>query len=74
MEVLPEELPPHAGLRGRDVGLPGHGHRGGSRGTSCGGQQDRDSQGHPLVLHVPQAVIKGDTASLRKDSQSPLNL
>lgn len=64
MEALPEELPPHARSAWPGaVGLLGHRHRGGSGGTSCDGEQDRDSQGHPLVLHIPQAVIKGDTGS-----------
>lgn len=49
--------------------------RGAEEGTSQDGEQEPGHPGPPpQVLHTPWAVIKGDTASLRKDSQSPLNL
>lgn len=38
------------------------------------GNRSWGTQALPPILHTPQAVIKGDTASLSKDSQSPLNL
>jgi len=69
---------PTPGLHGRagsdgTWGL-GHGHCGGQQRGHPGVGAEWDTRGHPRVLHAPQAVIKGDTASLSKDWQSPLNL
>lgn len=47
---------------------------GAAEGAPGMGSRSRDTQGHPPASHSPQAVIKGDTAGLRKDLQSPLNL
>lgn len=47
---------------------------GGCRGGPRDGEQEQGHPGPPPTSHSPQAVIKGDTAGLRKDLQSPLNL
>lgn len=86
MEALPEELPHQrrahaagrvcvAGRQRRDVGPLGRRCRGGSGGDLPGwGAGAGAPRATPPVPHTPQAVVKGDTASLSKDSQSPLNL
>lgn len=73
MEVLLEELPRQRWELGRGADAVWV-LWGAEEGTSQDGEQE---PGHPELLPCPahpMAVIKGDTGSLSKDLQHPLNL